>query len=282
MNTQLRSLEARYSARPASDGDGVLMHRVAGSQLHAFMDPFLLLDEIQSDDSADYIGGFPDHPHRGFETVTYMQRGKMRHRDHLGNEGLLEDGDVQWMTAGRGVIHSEMPEQSQGALHGFQLWLNLPAKDKLKPASYQDFRAEQLPVVELPNVGQVKLISGSIADPDGNGQIEGPVQGGSTRPLYYDIHLRADGIWTVEVPDRHTALIYVYEGSTNELSRRDLGIYTQGNAVEIKAGTEGVKALLLAAEPIGEPVVQYGPFVMNTSSEIEQAIRDYRQGQLTA
>jgi len=278
MNSKIRSLQQVITAQQTSDGDGVHMYRIAGRQLNKVLDPFLLLDEFRSDDSADYIGGFPSHPHRGFETVTYMLTGKMRHRDHMGNEGLLSDGDVQWMTAGRGVIHSEMPEQTDGLLHGFQLWLNLPASDKMKPAHYQDFRSSELPVVTLESGGTVKLVAGEL---DQSNKITGPVKGVVTEPVYFDLYLNANEQWTQTIPEDHTVLLYVYQGATSELSHREMGVYSDGNAVSITAGSEGVKAIFLAAKPLREPVSQYGPFVMNTDKEIRKAMEDYRLGRLT-
>jgi len=278
MSARIRTLQQRITAQETSDGDGVRMYRIAGRQLNEILDPFLLLDEFRSDDSADYIGGFPSHPHRGFETVTYMLTGKMRHRDHMGNEGLLADGDVQWMTAGRGVIHSEMPEQTDGLLHGFQLWLNLPASDKMKAAHYQDYRGSDLPVVELESGGKIILVAGQINEPIA---VAGPVKGVVTEPIYVDLELTANDQWTQTVPEDHTVLVYVYQGSTSELSKREMGVYSDGNAVSITAGKDGVKAILLAAKPLHEPVKQYGPFVMNTEDEIKQAMEDYRLGRLT-
>ena len=278
MNSRIRTLQQRITAQETSDGDGVRMYRIAGRQLNEILDPFLLLDEFRSDDSADYIGGFPSHPHRGFETVTYMLAGKMRHRDHMGNEGLLADGDVQWMTAGRGVIHSEMPEQTDGLLHGFQLWLNLPASDKMKAAHYQDYRSSDLPVVELEGGSKIVLVAGQINEPVA---ATGPVKGVVTEPIYFDLDLKAGEQWSHAVPDDHTVLLYVYQGSTSELSHREMGVYSDGNTVSITAGKDGVKAILLAARPLHEPVRQYGPFVMNTDDEIKQAIEDYRLGRLT-
>ena len=278
MSTRVRTLQQRIAAQATSDGDGVHMHRIAGRQLNEILDPFLLLDEFRSDNSADYIGGFPSHPHRGFETVTYMLDGRMRHRDHLGNEGLLKDGGVQWMTAGRGVIHSEMPEQTEGLLHGFQLWLNLPASDKMKPANYQDYAANDFTVVDLPGGGKIKVIAGQL---NTNPMVVGPVKGVATEPVYFDLELTAGEQWSHVVPESHTVLLYVYQGSTTELSQREMGVYIDGDTVNITAGDEGVRALLLAAKPLHEPVQQYGPFVMNTEEEIKQAIEDYRQGRLT-
>jgi len=278
MSIQIRTLQQRITAQATSDGDGVHMHRIAGRQLNELLDPFLLLDEFRSDDSADYIGGFPSHPHRGFETVTYMLDGRMRHRDHMGNEGLLKGGGVQWMTAGRGVIHSEMPEQTEGLLHGFQLWLNLPSTDKMKPAHYQNFAANDFSVVSLPGGGNVKVIAGKL---DVMPVVEGPVKGVATEPVYFDLDLKANEQWSHSVPEDHTVLLYVYQGSTTELSKREMGVYSDGNAVSISAGKDGVKAILLAARPLHEPVKQYGPFVMNTEEEVKQAIEDYRLGSLT-
>ncbi len=278
MTNTYRTLQQRIRAKETSDGDGVRMFRIAGRDLNEVLDPFLLLDEFRSDDSADYVGGFPSHPHRGFETVTYMLNGRMRHRDHMGNEGLLEDGGVQWMTAGRGVIHSEMPEQTEGLLHGFQLWVNLPASEKMKPASYQDYSAGSFPVASLHDGGKIKVIAGSISDPS---IINGPVNGIVTEPIYLDIELCAGEQWSQGVPEQHTVLVYVYGGATDELSKREMGVYTNGNAITIKAGKEGLKALLLAARPLHETISQYGPFVMNTDAEIRQAIEDYRTGKLT-
>ena len=290
MSPTIRTLQQRIKAQPTSDGDGVQIYRIAGRQLNHSLDPFLLLDEFRSDDSADYIGGFPPHPHRGFETVTYMLNGQMLHRDHMGNEGLLTDGGVQWMTAGRGVIHSEMPKQSEGLMHGFQLWLNLPASEKMKPARYQYFSTDDFPLVELTTGGKIKVVAGQLSttsDPDeavikaANEVINGPVKGVATDPVYFDLQLNAGEQWSQSVPQDHTVLLYVYQGSTAELSQQELGVYTNGNAVKIMAGGEGVKALFLAASPLREPVKQYGPFVMNTEKEIRQAIDDYRMGRLT-
>ena len=277
-STTIRTLKHRIQAQATADGDGVHIYRIAGRQLNDSLDPFLLLDEFRSDDSADYIGGFPSHPHRGFETVTYMLHGQMLHRDHMGNEGLLKDGGVQWMTAGRGVIHSEMPKQTEGLMHGFQLWLNLPASEKMKPAHYQYFSADDFPRVNLAAGGKIKVVAGQA---DATSAVTGPVQGITTDPVYFDLQLNADEHWSQAVPTDHTVLLYVYQGSTTELSQRDMGVYINGNTVEITAGDDGMKALFLAARPLREPVKQYGPFVMNTEDEIRQAIDDYRMGRLT-
>ncbi len=278
--TTYRHLQRVLDARPASDGDGVKIRRIAGRSINELIDPFLLLDEIRSEDGADYIGGFPPHPHRGFETITYMLDGAMRHRDHLGNEGVIAAGDVQWMTAGRGVIHSEMPEQADGLLHGFQLWLNLPACDKMKPAAYQEYGSRQIPVIELPQGGRVKVIAGELP---GDGEpVRGPVSTGATRAVYLDLELAAGARWEWPVREDQTVLLLVFSGATTELSEGQLGIYSDGDRLAVSAGDQGARALLLAGSPLREPIRQYGPFVMNTVEEIEQALKDYSEGRLVA
>lgn len=210
MSNQLRNLQAVYASQGVTDGDGVKIQRsVVRGQLQRF-DPFLLLDEFRSDDAADYIGGFPEHPHRGFETVTYMLEGRMRHRDHMGNEGVIGAGDVQWMSAGRGVLHSEMPEQEQGLLHGFQLWINLPADEKMSEAKYRGFKAEQIPTVTLGNGTTVKVIAGEFKN--GAQLTQGAVVGVSTQPDYFDVYLPAQTSIDIEVDSNKTVLVYVYEG----------------------------------------------------------------------
>ncbi len=271
---------------PTSDGAGVKLLRSLGGQRGLHVDPFLMLDEFFSDNPDDYLAGFPAHPHRGFETVTYMLDGHMRHEDHFGNRGDLGPGSVQWMTAARGIIHSEMPQQTEGRMRGFQLWINLPSKEKMKPAGYRDIPATQIPVVQLSGGGQVKVIAGTF------GSIGGPINGGdsrlSTDPLYLDVHLPAGGEFNAPLTPGHNAFLYTYEGSaeigpagkTTLLPHRAAGVLSDGNEVRVKAGPEGVRFLLLAAKPLREPVVQYGPFVMNTREEIEQALADYREGTL--
>lgn len=292
MNSTLRMLKQVISAKPAADGDGVKIRRIAGQHLNQVLDPFLLLDEIRSDDRADYIGGFPAHPHRGFETITYIIKGKMRHQDHMGNEGLLQNGGVQWMSAGKGVIHSEMPEQEDGLLHGFQLWLNLPAREKMKPAHYQDFQAEQFPLIKFADEqggGEIKIIAGQVElghtlvqNADASKAVQGPLVNKITETMCQDIHLNPGTSIEQKVPAAHTVLLYVYEGASDELQAQQMGVYSHGDKVKVSAGGSGVKALLLTGRPIKEPVVQYGPFVMNTLEEINQAIDDYNQGKLTA
>lgn len=275
-----RTLQRVINAKPSLDGDGVKIHRIAGRDVMAQIDPFLLLDEIRSEEGADYIGGFPAHPHRGFETVTYMLHGAMRHKDHLGNEGVIASGDVQWMTAGRGVIHSEMPEQTDGLLHGFQLWLNLPASEKMKPAAYQEYASAQIPVLDPEEGVRVKLIAGTLSRQGAN--VQGPVAGNSTEPTYLDIDMAPGATWELAVKPQQTVLLLVFSGATTELSAGQMGIYQQGEALSLSASEQGARALLLAGTPIREPVSQYGPFVMNTEEEIKQAIRDYNAGRLVA
>jgi redox-sensitive bicupin YhaK (pirin superfamily) len=277
---------------PTSDGAGVKLRRSLGSRMGVHVDPFLLLDEFYSDDPSDYLAGFPSHPHRGFETVTYMLDGHMRHEDHLGNRGDLQPGDVQWMTAARGIIHSEMPQQTAGRLRGFQLWINLPAKEKMKPAHYRDIPASEMPVVQLDSGVQVKVIAGSVDL--GSGPISGPVNTRSvplsTDPLYLDVRLPAHSELTVPITNGHHAFIYLYEGdarvgprdAAQDLPSRSGGVLTDEGAVRIQARNAEARLLLLAAKPIGEPVVQYGPFVMNTRQQIEQAVEDFRNGRFAA
>lgn len=284
-----RELVRVQQSELVTDGDGVKIQRsVARGALHTF-DPFLLLDEIVSDDAADYIGGFPEHPHRGFETVTYMLEGRMRHRDHMGNEGLLVSGGVQWMTAGRGVIHSEMPEQQHGLLHGFQLWVNLPAAEKMSEPAYREYGPEQIPTLELTEQGvvkgSVKALAGEVTL---NGEtITGPVTGVTTQPDYLDIMLSAGQSLTLPIEQNKRVLLYVYQGallvegddSGRPLELRQLGMLGEGEKLEIHAEEES-RLLLLAGKPLNEPVVNRGPFVMNTREEIEQAIADYQTGRL--
>src|SRR5579859_605734 len=287
-----RALQGIIRAIPASDGAGVKLMRSLGQNQMARLDPFLMLDCFSSEEASDYIAGFPAHPHRGFETVTYMLDGHMRHEDHLGNQGDLGPGGVQWMTAARGIIHSEMPQQSEGRMRGFQLWINLPSKEKMKPAGYRDIPAGEIPVAALPGGGQVKLIAGSLKV-EGR-DVAGPVNGQgaklSTDPLYVDVHLPANAHFEAPLPAGRNAFLYAYEGSAKvgpegkerALPHRAAGVLSDGEGLRVQAGPEGVRFLLLAARPLREPVVQYGPFVMNTREEIEQALADYRDGRLAA
>ncbi|ROL72091.1 quercetin 2,3-dioxygenase [Pseudomonas chlororaphis] len=283
--TQLRNVISVHSGQPASDGAGVKLTRVFGGQGVERFDPFLMLDEFGSQNPDDYIAGFPPHPHRGFETVTYMLEGRMRHEDHLGNVGLLEGGGVQWMTAAKGIIHSEMPEQEEGVMRGFQLWLNLPGKHKLDPASYQDIQPKDIPRLTTAAGVEVVVIAGTFDD----GQVRQPgaVQRPDTEPCYFDLHLGAGSQVAPRLPEGHRALLYVYEGAL-ELPGHPQSV-TSSKLVRLSdhgdlqlASQSGAKVLLIAGKPLGEPIVQYGPFVMNTREEIEQALRDFRDDKLTA
>jgi redox-sensitive bicupin YhaK (pirin superfamily) len=270
----MRQLTQVATAVAAQDGDGVNINRLAGRQLHQALNPFLMIDEINSDDAADYIGGFPEHPHRGFETITYMKAGRMRHRDHMGNEGVISAGDVQWMTAGAGVLHSEMPEQDQGLLHGFQIWLNLPAVEKMKPAAYQEIIHADIPEQRLTDGGIVRVVAGSVTI---NQQLQqGPLPEISTRPVFLDVHLTANETAELSFNTEDPALVYVYKGATDSMSSRHLGIYSSGHTLQLRAGPSGADLLVLSGRPLDEPVVQYGPFVMNTSEEIERALVDFQ------
>jgi len=247
-----------------------------------------MLDEFSSENPGDYIAGFPSHPHRGFETVTYLLDGHMLHEDHLGHRGDLKTGGVQWMTAGRGIIHSEMPQQENGRMRGFQLWINLPAREKMKPAGYRDLQADEIPVVALPGGGSAKVIAGTV---EVNGTTtSGPITGVTTDPTYLDVHLPAGARFQHSVNSEHSAFLYPYEGrvdvgpsgSARPLNAHSAGVLTSGgDRIEVRAGPEGARFLVLAGRPLREPVVQYGPFVMNTREEIEQAVRDFQSGALT-
>jgi Pirin-related protein len=278
-----RTIKRRITARPSRDGAGVSLLRSVGQSPGQRIDPFLMLDCFFSDNPDDYIAGFPAHPHRGFETVTYMLDGQMRHRDHLGNEAVLGSGGVQWMTAGRGVIHEEMPEQQEGLMRGFQLWINLPAAEKMIPARYQEFAAEEITNIEDSQTGvRVKLIAGDITL---NGQTySGPVSGISRAPLMLDLRLPANTTFSVPLQDDRAGFVYLFEGSAQlydaGLNLHEAAELGEGELIKLQAGPEGAALLLLAAQPINEPIAQYGPFVMNTPEEIDQAINDYRNGTL--
>ncbi|SEB02678.1 pirin family protein [Marinobacterium iners] len=278
-----RTIKRRITAHPSRDGAGVSLLRSVGQSPGQRIDPFLMLDCFFSDNPDDYIAGFPAHPHRGFETVTYMLDGQMRHRDHLGNEAVLGSGGVQWMTAGRGVIHEEMPEQQEGLMRGFQLWINLPAAEKMIPARYQEFAAEEITNIEDSQTGvRVKLIAGDITL---NGQIySGPVSGISRAPLMLDLRLPANTTFSVPLQDDRAGFVYLFEGSAQlydaGLNLHEAAELGEGELIQLQTGPEGAALLLLAAQPINEPIAQYGPFVMNTPEEIDQAINDYRNGTL--
>ena len=283
-----RTLQRAIAAIPTSDGAGVKLRRSLGQSPYARLDPFLMLDHFSTENPDDYIAGFPAHPHRGFETVTYMLDGHLRHEDHLGHTGDLRSGGVQWMTAGRGIVHSEMPQQEQGRMRGFQLWVNLPAKEKMKPAGYRDIQPDEIPVLALPDGGRVKVIAGTL-ELEGR-KVDGPITGLTTDPLYFDVELPAGGVFAHGVRPGYHAFVYPFEGSVEvgprdkarRLATHSAGVLSDGDAVTLTAGSDGARMILLAGRPLLEPIVQYGHFVMNTREEIEQAIRDYQNGVLTS
>ena len=274
-----RRVERLVVGEPTSDGAGVKLVRVLSQSLHRRLDPFLMLDAFGSEEASDYIAGFPNHPHRGFETVTYMLEGRMLHRDSAGNEGLLASGDVQWMTAGRGLVHSEMPQQEEGRMEGFQLWLNLPAQDKMCAPNYRDIGSQQIPEVSLPGGGLVRVIAGSCHG------VAGAVQRPQTEPTYLDVHLPAGATLEQPLAPTHNAFVYVYRGSV-WIGEQEVGVQRMAilstdqsaDGVALRAGAQGLRALLIAGQPLNEPIVQYGPFVMNTTEQIHQAVNDYRAG----
>ena len=275
-----RPLIRVIDAQRTSDGAGVSLHRSLGQGSFARLDPFLMLDEFGSDRPDEYIAGFPAHPHRGLQTVTYMLEGHMLHEDHLGNRGHLKSGGVQWMTAGRGIIHSEMPQQEEGLMRGFQLWINLPAAEKMGPAGYRDLDAEQIPLYEEAGGLRVKVIAGELRR--AGQQVRGPIHGLSTAPEFWDVAMPANFVFEQPLPADHSVYVYVFEGALDGLRARQGGVFGPGAALRLVAGSAGARCLVLAAKPIGEPIVQYGPFVMNTREEIEQAVRDYQSGRLVA
>ena len=275
-NTATRPVTKVVRGQRSSDGAGVRLTRVIGGRALPDLDPFLLFDEFGSEEASDYIGGFPDHPHRGFETVTYMLAGRMRHGDNKGNTGLLGPGSVQWMTAGRGIVHSEMPEQEEGLMHGFQLWVNLPAKDKMTAPRYQDIPPGDIPEVDAGNGIRVRVIAGRF------GNVSGPVSAVATDPMYLDVALPAGASLDVPLPADDNAFAYVFEGAAKiggeQVARGELAVLGNGERVGFAAGPEGARLVLVAGRPLNEPVAKYGPFVMNTNDEIRQAVHDYQSG----
>lgn len=278
-----RHIERIIESQATSDGAGVKLRRSIGASPFTRVDPFLMLDEFFSDNPEDYIAGFPPHPHRGFETVTYMLDGHMHHRDHLGNSGDIGPGGVQWMTAGRGVIHSEMPRQDAGRMRGFQLWINLPAAEKMRPADWRDLPADDISEINF-EAGKARVIAGRL---ELNGQTAtGPINDGavdfSTDPILVDLRLEPGATATLPLPTEHNAVIYLYEGSAEvagtAVPHRAAGVLGAGEQVAITASAQGAQLLLLAGRPLNEPVVQHGPFVMNSREEIAQAMADYREG----
>lgn len=275
-----RLVEQLIAGQPTSDGAGVKLTRVLTQDLQRRLDPFLMLDAFGSDHPDDYIAGFPDHPHRGFETITYMIAGRMRHRDSAGHEGLLENGGVQWMTAGKGVIHSEIPQQEAGAMEGFQLWLNLPGRDKMNAPWYRDFKHTELPQFTTSAGVGVTVIAGASHG------VQGAVTRDATAPVYLDLHLPAGASFAQTLPPGHNAFVYVYRGEVKVSGQRVpvqrmavLSNDPAADGVVIEANSDA-KALLIAGQPLNEPIAQYGPFVMNTKEEIYQALNDFRDGRL--
>ncbi len=277
-----RQVVKMIAGEPTTDGAGVALTRIIGTRALPELDPFLLLDAFHSDDPKAYIAGFPDHPHRGFETVTYMLAGRLRHRDNKGHSGVLGPGGVQWMTAGRGIIHSEMPEQQDGLMSGFQLWLNLPAKEKMTDARYLDIPAETIPTVTDVGGAVIKVIAGAIAG------VRGLVDPPATSPIYLDIALPADSSFGIALPAGHAAVAYVFEGAADigprahslRISSGRLAVLGAGEGFAVRSRGRNSRLLLLAARPLGEPIARYGPFVMNTQDEIRQAVTDYQAGRL--
>jgi redox-sensitive bicupin YhaK (pirin superfamily) len=276
--TRPRAVERVVAGTATSDGAGVKLTRVLTQPLQRRLDPFLMLDAFGTDNPDDYIGGFPDHPHRGFETITYMIAGRMRHRDSAGHEGLLQNGGVQWMTAGRGVIHSELPEQEHGRMEGFQLWLNLPAKDKMNAPWYRDIQSEEIPELVTPEGVTVRVIAGESRG------VSGAVQRTTTEPLYLDVHLPAGSRFEQALPPGHNAFVHVYRGTATvgdtAVAANRMAILANAPDRDgvVIAAAEPARALVIAGRPLGEPIVQYGPFVMNSKEEISQAVQDFQAG----
>ncbi|WP_444995197.1 pirin family protein [Aliikangiella sp. IMCC44359] len=274
----IREVENIINGVKVSDGDGVQLTRIIGSHHLNMLDPFLLFDYFGSNKPQDYIGGFPPHPHRGFETVTYMLAGKMRHQDNAGNTGVIETGGVQWMTAGKGIIHSEMPEQEKGLLAGFQLWINLPAKHKMTVPKYQEKTSAEIPQEIRKDKTLIKVIAGVTSQ-----GTKGIIESQFVHPIYWDIQLSEQGVFTEQIPDEHNSFIYVIQGQISignkqiEVSSGQIAVLTQGNMISL-ATKQPTRILLIAGKPINEPVERAGPFVMNTRDEISQAFSDYQTG----
>lgn len=276
-----RQVQQLVQGVATSDGAGVKLTRVLTQSLQKRLDPFLMLDAFRNENPDDYIGGFPNHPHRGFETVTYMIAGNMRHHDSAGNEGLLRPGGVQWMTAGSGLIHSELPEQSDGLMEGFQLWLNLPSHNKMVKPSYRDIPSDKIPEFTTTDGILIRVIAGQCRE------VTGAVTRPDTEPLYLDVHMPAGTQFTQVIPAGHNAFTYTYRGSVliagTEVNDRNMALLANdgGEAIRVKA-TVDARFLVIAGKPLGEPIAQYGPFVMNTADEIQQTLRDYRDGYFEA
>ena len=276
-----RALERIVAGQATRDGAGVKLTRVLTQNLQRRLDPYLMLDAFGTDDAGDYIAGFPDHPHRGFETVTYMLAGRLRHRDSAGHEGLLSSGGVQWMSAGRGVVHSEMPEQTEGRMEGFQLWLNLPARDKMGAPWYRDIPAAEIPVLRTADGVEARVIAGHSHG------MAGAMQREATQPLYLDLLLPPGTAFEQPLPAAHNAFVYVYRGALQvggqyvPAQRMAILANTPGSdGIRVEASAEGARTLLIAGRPLGEPIAQYGPFVMNSNEAVFQAVEDFRSGRL--
>ena len=282
MNTQTRELQALTSGLPVTDGDGVKMTRIIGTPELNMLDPFLLLDAFETNQAQDYIGGFPDHPHRGFETVTYLLAGRMRHKDSAGHEGVIEAGGVQWMTAGKGIIHSEMPEQADGLLQGFQLWINLPASEKMQIPAYQKFPVNKIAVEHLDNGAEVRVIAGST-----NNGTTGPVINQYVNPIYMDVLLPKGQLFEQAVGADDNVFIFVVKGelsigdSMRKIGHHQMGVLHDGDQVVVTANKES-QFLLVAAHPLNEPVARGGPFVMNTKAEVLQAFEDFKEAPINS
>ncbi len=277
-----RPVARQVPATGLQEGAGVQVFRTLGTPACRNLDPFLMLDRFESRDPDDYVAGFPDHPHRGFCTFTYMLDGRMRHRDSMGNEGVLGPGGAQWMKAGSGVIHSEMPEQEAGLMRGFQLWINLPAAEKMAAPDYRDVAPTSVPEVELAG-GRVRVLIGPFTGPDG-GEVRGPIHDPHTETHYLDVALEPNGHFEQPLPTGHNALLFLFEGEgrvgDTPVDGDGLVVLGDGDAVAVTAGDQGARFILVAGRPLGEPVVQYGPFVMDSEAGIREAFDDYRQGRL--
>lgn len=269
----IRSVSQIIQTTPVTEGAGVTVYRSIGTPALKNLDPFLMLDHFSSNDPDDYVAGFPSHPHRGFITFTVMLDGHMQHQDSMGNQGDLRPGGAQWMKAASGVIHSEMPKQVGGLMRGFQLWINLPAAEKMSDPAYQEFAPEAIPEVHE-DMLRVRVLAGEY-----NG-VRGAVNDPHTDVLYLDVALQPGAAFHSALPDDHTAFVYVYEGGLNDFPAHGLAVLGQGDEVQLVATAEGARFILVAGRPIGESIVQHGPFVMNTREEIEQAFRDYQSGKL--
>lgn len=276
---KVKELQISSAGLHTSDGDGVNMTRLIGTQQLNLVDPFLLLDAFGSDEPNDYIGGFPSHPHRGFETVTYLLAGKMRHKDNAGNEGVIEPGGVQWMTAGKGIVHSEMPEQEDGLLAGFQLWVNLPAMNKMTEPAYQEFSAAEVPIEVWENGTEIRVITGKTEQ-----GTEGPVKNTYVSPLFMDVSLNTGKALEQLIDAEDNTLIYVIEGELSignqaqTLSEKNIGILERGEKISVISNTDSSRFIVVSAKPLNEPIARGGPFVMNTEAEVHQAFADYRSG----